>query len=516
MIPPAAPLLERLETRAHAHPDKTAFLDGDQATSYGALWRAAMRWRDALIGVIAPGDRVALLLDNGFETAAAGYGAWAAGGVWVGLNTGLKRDDLLWQIRQCGARALVAGGKYAAVADAAGQDGVAVWRMPAGTPPEQQAPAASAVAGDAVPTTTPRPATDAHAPAAIIYTSGTTGIPKGVVLTHGNLSANVAAIQQALPMREDDITLCLLPFFYAYGFSVLHTHLSLGATLVLEHSLMYPQKVLQRMADTGVTAFYGVPSSYYVMLERGHLVNARLPSLRYCAQAGGAMDPARIDEVVKTQPQAAFYVMYGQTEACSRLTTLPDAMRAARPGSVGLPLEGVALSIQAEDGTALGPGQTGEVCARGPNVMQGYWQAPEDTAQALRGGWLRTGDLGHLDADGCLYLTGRSREQIKTGAHRVSPWEIEQLIQTVPGVREAAVTGEPDHLLGETVHAYVIADEPSDMLRRAILQACKARLAAYKVPRHLSFLPQFPRTASGKVRKHLLAPLPSTPTGSAT
>lgn len=509
MIPPAVPLLERLCVCARAHPDKAAFLDGGAATRYGALWQAALRWRDALLGAVARGDRVALLLDNSAETAAAGYGIWAAGGVWVALNTGLKQEDLLWQIRQCGARGLVAGDKYASIADAAAREGVHVWRAGA-TPPSQRPDAPPAG-------TAPPPPTELASPAAIIYTSGTTGAPKGVVLTHGGLAANVAAIQQALPMRRDDVTLCLLPFFYAYGFSVLHTHLSLGATLALAHSLMYPQQVLQGMADAGVTAFYGVPSSYYVMLERGHLANARLPSLRYCAQAGGAMDPARIDEVCAAQPQAAFYVMYGQTEACSRLTTLPSRMRTARTGSVGPAIEGVTLSIQTEDGTPLPAGQTGEVCARGPNLMQGYWDAPEATAQALRGGWLRTGDLGRLDADGFLYLIGRSREQIKTGAHRVSPWEIEQLIQGVPGVREAAVTGEPDRLLGESVHAYVIADEPSDILRRAIMQACKARLAAYKVPRHLSFLPDFPRTASGKVRKHLLAPLTSpTPPGTAS
>src|SRR5690606_38447271 len=283
-------------------------------------------------------------------------------------------------------------------------------------------------------------------------------MPKGVVLTHANLAANAAAIQASLPMRPDDVTLCLLPFFYAYGFSVLHTHLSLGATLVLEHSLMYPQKVLQRMSDVRATAFYGVPSSYYLLLERGHLARAQLGGLRYCAQAGGPMDPARIDEVCAALPQAAFHVMYGQTEACSRLSTLPAVWRQAKRGSVGIALPGVKLSVQDEHGKLLPASQIGEICAQGPNVMQGYWAASEDTARTLQGGWLHTGDLGYLDEDGCLFITGRIREQIKTGAHRVSPWEIEQLIQSVDGVREAAVVGEPDPLLGEIIHAYVIAE----------------------------------------------------------
>jgi long-chain acyl-CoA synthetase len=524
-MPPVDSLLARLRAQAHRQPGRTAFLDGDLATDYGTLWRRAMRWQDTLRDAITAGDRVAVLMDNSAECAAAGYGIWAARGVWVGLNTSLKTDDLLWQMRHCGARALIVGDKFAALAEAAAADGIAVWRTARGDVSASSPAPGARLAEDARALFEPRANVMLDAPAAIIYTSGTTGQPKGVVLTHANLAANVAAIQQSLPIRPDDIALCLLPFFYAYGFSVLHTHLSQGATLMLAQSLMYPQKVLQSMADARVTSFYGVPSSYYLLLERGHLARAELPTLRYGAQAGGAMDPARIEEVCQALPHIGFYVMYGQTEACSRLTTLPASLRMSKSGSVGRALDGVTLSIRSvegedkgedkgeskdtdkgrqDEGQALPPNQIGEVCARGPNVMQGYWQAPEDTARTLRGGWLHTGDLGYLDADGCLYLTGRSREQIKTGAHRVSPWEIEQLIQTVAGVREAAVVGEPDHLLGEIIHAYVIAEPPSDMLRKAILLTCKTRLAAYKVPKHLSFVPDFPRTASGKVRKHLL------------
>ncbi len=332
-----------------------------------------------------------------------------------------------------------------------------------------------------------------------------------MVLSHENLAANASAIQQALPMEPADISLCPLPFFYAYGFSVLHSHLTLGATLMLESSMMYPLQVLERMRDAHVTAFYGVPSTYYVLLERGHLAHATaqgwLDSLRYCAQAGGAMDPERIDSIRSLLPNIRFHVMYGQTEASSRLTTLPSERLNEKRGSAGRPIAGVTLSIRSsEDGHALAPGANGEVCAQGRNVMLGYWQAPEDTARILRDGWLWTGDVGHLDADGYLYLTGRSREMIKTGAHRVSPWEIEQLIQSVPGVREAAVIAAPDRLLGEVIQACVQSTEHADQdaLRRQILQTCKMRLAPYKVPKYVVFIGELPRTASGKVRKHLL------------
>lgn len=490
-------LLARLALTVQRQPEHVALHEAGNAVSYAALWNRVALARDAIGPLLQPGEHVALVLDNGADYVAAVYGTWAAEGVVIGLNTSLKDDDLLSQIRHSQARVLVLTDKRLALAEAALAAGVRVL-----SPAELQA------GHDA---TGPLPAsaglhTPADAAATLIYTSGTTGQPKGVVLSHGNLAANVLAVQHTLPIRADDIAICLLPFFYAYGCSVLHTHLTAGATLVLENSFMYPHKVLQRMAAMGATAFYGVPSSYYLLMERDHLQHTDLSRLRYCAQAGGAMDPARIAQFCTLLPHTDFYVMYGQTEACSRLSTLPAAMRAAKPGSVGTALPGVTLSIQDEQGRMLPPGETGEVCAQGPNVMQGYWQAHEDTARTLRAGWLLTGDLGYLDQDGYLYLTGRSREMIKTGAHRVSPLEIEQLINTVPGVSETAAIAVPDHLLGEVIRACVLTASPSDALRREILQACKARLAPYKIPKQVAFFEAFPRTASGKVQKHLLQP----------
>jgi long-chain acyl-CoA synthetase len=494
-------LLHRLFEVAQAQPDHLALVEGDRSITYGELWGRVGTIAQALASLVKPQDRVALVMDNGLDYVASVYGAWAAGAVVVGLNTSLKEPDLLQQISHCQARVVLLGKKSAKLAEPAAALGVAVLYpqdLPESLPMASQplwpvsglAPVALA----------------SHAPATIIYTSGTTGLPKGVALSHGNLSANVAAVQQSLPIRADDIALCPLPFFYAYGFSVLHTHLSMGAALVLENSFMYPQKVLQRMAALGVTSFYGVPSTYYLLLERDHLSQASLGQLRYAAQAGGAMDPARIALFRERLPNTDFYVMYGQTEACSRLTTLPSHALARKTGSVGLPLPGVSLSIRDPDGAQLATRQIGEVCARGPNVMQGYWQADEDTAQVIRQDWLWTGDLGYLDEDGFLHLTGRSREMIKTGAHRVSPWEIEQLINGVAGVKETAVLSMPDRLLGDVIRACVIADLPTETLRRDILQVCKARLAPHKIPRQVDFLAHFPRTASGKVQKHLLRP----------
>lgn len=495
--PPYQSLLARLAYTVQQCPERVALHEANGTVSYAELWQRIGQARHAFAPHLQPGEHVALVLDNSADYVAAAYGAWAADGVVVGLNTSLKDEDLLNQLQHSQARVLVLTDKRLSLAQAAHAADITVLF------PEDLGASQDVVAPLPEHTGTH---TNPHARATLIYTSGTTGQPKGVVLSHGNLAANVLAVQQTLPIRADDITVCLLPFFYAYGCSVLHTHLTAGATLVLENSFMYPHKVLQRMAAMSATAFYGVPSSYYLLLERDHLQHIDLSRLRYCAQAGGAMDPARIDQFCARLPHTAFFVMYGQTEACSRLSTLPTDARATKPGSVGIALPGVTLSIQDEQGRMLPPGETGEVCAQGPNVMQGYWQAPEDSARTLRAGWLLTGDLGYLDQDGYLYLTGRSREMIKTGAHRVSPLEIEQLINTVPGVSETAAIAVPDHLLGEVIRVCVLTNSPSDALRREILQTCKARLAPYKIPKQVAFYEAFPRTASGKVQKHLLQP----------
>lgn len=503
-------LLSRLRQRVAEHPERVALVEGDRRLTYGELGERIERIGQALVQRIQPGDRVALVMDNGADSVSALYGIWWAGGVVVTLNNALKPHDLAALLAQCGATLVLidqtAAGLPAALSVLAA-DATCTPPALAMTVVELAAAPLATVATAATAAALPRLGQPGDT-AALIFTSGTTGQPKGVMLSHANLAANVTAVQHTLPMRPDDITLCVLPFHYAYGGSVLHTHLTLGATLVLENSFMYPQRIVTRMAECEVTAFYGVPSSFYLLMSRGHLSTAPLPRLRYLAQAGAAMAPARISELRQLLPHAPLWLMYGQTEACSRLTTLSPADHADRPGSAGRALPGVTLAILDADGGPLPAGERGEVCARGPNVMQGYWASPADTAAVLKGGWLRTGDIGHLDGDGFLYLHGRSRDILKIGAHRVAPQEIEHAIQGVAGVQECAVLAMPDALLGEVPRACVIpapGHVPSEALKRDILRACREQLALYKCPKQVDFFDAFPRTASGKVQKHLIA-----------
>lgn len=487
-------LPQRLLAIAAQLPANCAVRRGDASITFEALSRQAIALAVSLQQRIQYGDRVALLIENSAEYAVSCYGVWLAGGIVVGLNTALKSGDLLWQIAHCEASAVIAEAKYWQTLDLS--ESIAERSIIVGSSTWIESTTKIGIEK-------PDVALSSDASAQIIYTSGTTGKPKGVLLSHGNLAANIEAIQRYLEIRTDDVALCVLPFFYSFGNSVLHSHLTLGSTLVLENSLMYPQMVVNQIQQRGVTAFYGVPSTYYILLARAQLNVEALATLRYCAQAGGAMDPARIERFCAELPALKFVVMYGQTEACARLSWLPPPERVRKSGSVGLPIAGVEFCVRDESGVDLEAGQIGEVCARGPNIMSGYWRDAEATRQALRDGWLHTGDMGYRDADGYLFLIGRSKEMIKSGAHRISPREIEEIIAAVPGVNDVAVIGVEDELLGQTIQACVIANE-DETLRRLILRTCRDNLPLYKMPKTIAFYKEFPRTASGKIQKHLI------------
>jgi acyl-CoA synthetase (AMP-forming)/AMP-acid ligase II len=295
--------------------------------------------------------------------------------------------------------------------------------------------------------------------AILLYTSGTTGRPKGVMLSHGNLVANNVTIIDYLGLNPSDVGLTVMPFHFSYGNSVLHTHLGAGATLLLEDNLAYPLVVMQRLQNEKVTGFSGVPSTFAILMSRTRIEDFDLSSMRYLTQAGGAMTRAAIQRMRQLVPSARFFVMYGQTEATARLTYLPPERLDEKLGSIGKALAGVDIEVRGPQGEVLPPGQTGELCARGPNIMLGYWRDEEATREAVVDGWLHTGDLAHTDEDGFLYIDGRVVEMIKVGSFRVSPLEVEEVLATLPGIAEMAVASMPDELLGQAVKAVLVLRE---------------------------------------------------------
>jgi acyl-CoA synthetase (AMP-forming)/AMP-acid ligase II len=479
---------------AEAHPRRVAVISRHDRLTYEALWAAVERGAARLAERgIARGDRVVLLALPAAESVAAAYAVLAAGAILVPLDPDATAYELGGRIRHADPRLVLAAGAVRALGRSATGD------IPIVTPASLLAPRHVRCE---------RPPLSPEDLAAILYTSGTTDAPKGVMLTHGNFAANTLAVVESLGLGPEDRVLSPLPLFYAYGSSVLQTHLAAAGTVVLS-DMVYAERAVDLMADERVTGFSGVPWMFRTLVDRTTFPSRPLPALRYLTQAGARMAPADIARVTRARPDVAFYVMYGQTEATSRLTFLPPDELRRRPDSVGRPIANVRIEIRRANGLRAGPGEPGEVVAAGPGIMAGYWRAPEATREAFsadeRGRWLRTGDRGWLDADGYLYLDGRLSEMIKVGGHRVSPAEVEDVARQLPGVARAAAVAAPDALLGAVVHLVVVRTPDATLGAADLIAHCRRHLSAYKTPRAVTFTDALPETASGKVQRRRLA-----------
>jgi acyl-CoA synthetase (AMP-forming)/AMP-acid ligase II len=496
-------LTQRLQNSVARRPQAEALVHGAERLSYGALWQQAL----AVAGFLrarglASQARVALLLENSGAYVAAYYGTLAAGGAVVALNTACKAADLVNWLSHCGASWLLLDarhpeaeaiaawcrGRVGVVSVHGTRDAAHPWEEVVRTPGLEEP---VAVAPDDL--------------AAIIYTSGTTGRPKGVMLSHANLAINVESILAYLELNAADRVLNVLPFYYSYGNSVLHTHLAVGGCVVIEDSLAYPHQVMRHLSAERATGFSGVPSTFALLLSRVKLEDYDLSSLRYLTQAGGPMPPANVQRLRRAIPHARLFVMYGQTEATARLSYLPPERLLDKLGSIGIAIPGVTLEVRNEHGAPAAPGEVGEIWARGGNVMLGYWNDPEATRAVLEDGWLKTGDMAQRDADGFFFIQGRKSDMIKSGAHRIHPKEIEEAIAELDGVGEVAVVGAPDDILGQVIQAYILPKPGSALDVMQVKAHCHKRLAGYKIPKIVEFVAELPKTASGKVKKFLLA-----------
>ncbi len=497
-------IVDAFEAAARAAPGAPALAARDTVWTYRELASAVDAASRALSARrVRRGSRVALLLANSPQYVALYYGVMAAGRVAVPLNTLERKRTLIQQIRHCGASLLCgdpAHPEWAGLSTDATHHGVGVMPVTRDVGPDAVTKFIDSLGASQ--RVDPLTEGGGDELAAIFFTSGTTGRPKGVMLSHGNLLSNAQAIAGYLGLKSTDRGLCVLPLHFSYGNSMLNSHLLCGAQLALEDSLAFPQIILQRMQTEAITGFAGVPATFSLFRARSSLESFDLRSLRYITQAGGPMPRALVAWLREKLPTARLYLMYGQTEATARLTYLPPERLHEKPGSVGIPIAGVEIDLLCE-GRRAAHLEVGEVCARGPNVMLGYWQDAEATARTIRNGWLHTGDLGHRDAEGFLYLDGRLSAVIKTGAFRVSPEEIEEVIAALPGVSEVGVTAIEDEILGHAIKAVVVAAD-SSLDARSVQAHCRANLAAYKVPKVVEFASELPHTGSGKLQRSRL------------
>jgi long-chain acyl-CoA synthetase len=347
----------------------------------------------------------------------------------------------------------------------------------------------------------PEPDYDREQCAEIIFTSGSTGKPKGVMISHKNLIANTSSIIEYLRLTTSDRMLVVLPFYYCYGLSLFHTHLRVGGSIVLNNSFIFLGGIIRDLRDQKCTGFAGVPSHFQILLRKSESFReTKFPDLKYVTQAGGKLAPIFIDEFRHSFPEVTFVVMYGQTEATARLSYLPPELYSVKKGSMGKGIPGVELRVINEKGTAVKPGETGEVIAKGDNIMLGYFNDPEGTSSTIRNGWLFTGDLGTVDEDGYIYLTARKKEIIKVRGKRISPKEIEAVILEIPEVIDCTIEGVEDEIQGEMLKATVVIrkDGTNKLTSEAIMEHCSKHLALFKVPQVYDLKEELTISATGK------------------
>jgi len=486
---------EFLEQSAKRFPGKVALIHENERLTYSELDRLSGNLAAKLLeNRLKKGDRVAILLENSAEYIISFFAILKAAGVAVPLNTQLVSRELSYFLKDSASKFIITTARYQPSLSGLIEPGAILLFD------KLNLRAGSALATcDLLPE-----AEQGNDPAMIIYTSGTTGKSKGVMLSHANLCANANSIIRYLKLKPSDRMIVILPFYYSYGTSLLTTHVRVGATLVIDNRFLYPNVVLDTIEKEGVTGLAGVPSNFTILLRKSALRKYKLTKLRYVTQAGGALAPDMVKEFIAIFPKIKFYVMYGQTEATARLTYLDPKFLNKKIGSIGKAIPGVKIDILGEGGKKVGVGQTGEIVARGPNVMLGYWDSPEETKAVLREDGLHTGDLARLDDDGFIYFVSRKKEMIKSGAHRISPLEIEEVACQMPGVLECAAVGVKDEILGEAIKLCVVKNGV-DFTETDLLRFCKQNLAAYKVPRLIEFISSLPRTSTGKIKRQQLA-----------
>jgi long-chain acyl-CoA synthetase len=481
-----------LEASARHLAGRPALVFGERGFTYAELDRAAGRVGAGLARLgLRPGERVCLHLGNRPEFVLAYYGCQKLGVTAVALNVAYVRDELAYIVRDSEAAAIVSGPPFAAQLPPSGE--TASVRMRVGTDEP------GAIPFEALREDPPIRARDCDRDdvAAILYTSATTGRPKGVMLTHANVVSNAHATAHHLRMTPEDRGLCALPLFHCFGQNfIMNALVASGGTLILQERFVSGE-FLAALAHHRVTILYAVPTMYIVLLAAG-LASHDLSSLRLAFSAA-AMLPADVEQRWTAATGLPISQGYGLTE-CSPFATY-NHERDHRPGSVGTPIENVEVRVVDEDDREVADGTLGEIVIRGPNVMRGYLGKPEDTAQALRGGWLHSGDIGYRDGDGYFHVVDRVKDMINVAGFKVFPREVEEVLFEHPAVAEVAVLGRPDPVKGEVVRACVVLRPGRSATPEELVERCRGRMAPYKVPAVVDFLPALPKSPTGKILK---------------
>jgi long-chain acyl-CoA synthetase len=441
---------------------------------------------------LEPGDRVGVMLPNVLEFPIAYYGVLRAGGVVVPMNVLLKRREIAFYLEDSGAKLLLAWHGFGEEARAGAAE--------AGTELIEVEPESFAeLLGDREPTAEVAE-TGEEDTAVVLYTSGTTGKPKGAELTHLNLDRNAEiSARTTCQIQEGDVVLGALPLFHSFGQTVsMNASLRAGATLTLLPKFD-PGEALEIMGRDAVTHFYGVPTMYGAFLHHPGRESFDTSNLRICITGGAAM-PVEVLRGFEKAFGCELLEGYGLSET-SPVASMNHPGRPRKPGSIGTPLQEVEMKVFDENDNEVPPGEVGEIVIRGHNVMKGYWQRPEATEEAMRGGWFHSGDMARVDEEGYFFIVDRKKDMIIRGGYNVYPREVEEVLYEHPKIREAAVLGIPHDQWGEEIGAAVVLHEGEELAPEEVSEYVKERIAAYKYPRLVWFLDDLPKGPTGKILK---------------
>jgi long-chain acyl-CoA synthetase len=486
-------LASLLTNAARWFPDRPAVTWGTETITYGELDKQVA----ALDGWLRSHDvgqdtRVAVFMNNRPEFLMAMFGTWRCGAALVPCNARLTAEELSFLVSDSGAAVVITDETHAGTARAAAGDAIV---CVAG--PELRA----ILNGERTPAVAPE-AVDVRSDdlAWLFYTSGTTGQPKGAMLSHGTLAfVTVSWLADLTPLNENDVTLHAAPLTHGAGFHALAATARAAHQVIPDSPSFDPLRIFDLIRAYGVTNTWMVPTQI-VMLTEAAPSDPDLPSLQYVLYGGAPMTPAATERALR-RFGPIFVQLYAQGETPMTATVLRrEDHRPELFGSAGRARPGMDVAIQDVDGRTLAPGAVGEVVVRGAAIMSGYWGRAEATAEALRDGWLHTGDLGRLTDDGVLFLLDRSKDLIISGGSNVYAVEVEQVLSAHPGVGDVAVIGVPDDLWGEIVVAVVVPAD-GDLDTDVLEKYCRASLAGYKIPRRWLQVESLPRNAYGKVVK---------------
>ena len=501
-------LCSYLDTTARDTPNKNAIIFGDQAVTFLELREKVDRMAAGLVKLgIKPGERIALMCPNVPWFPIAYYAILKSGAVVVPLNIMLKSAEIKYHLQDSGARILISySGTEELPVGEHSQSAVSEIpqcshlvllpgpvrssELPSGLPVDQ------IMCAEQIEETVARNGADT---AVILYTSGTTGRPKGAELSHMNIAMNSAAIGKVFGLTIDDVQLLALPLFHTFGQTVqMNASIMVGATLVLMPRFE-PELTLTIMQKYDVSVFCGVPTMFWGLSQVDDIQNkfdmdAIRERLRILV-SGGASLPVELLEKVAGIFGVPVLEGYGLSET-SPVVSFNRLDKTCKPGSVGLPLEGVEVKIVSQQGEVVAAGESGEILVRGYNIMKGYINRPEATAEAIENDWLHTGDMGRVDSDGYLYIVDRVKDMLIRGGYNVYPREIEEILMTHPAVSLVAVIGVACEKYGEEIKAYVIPEEGLELKESEIISWAKERMAAYKYPRIIEMTSSLPMTAS--------------------